>query len=168
MKARVVGRWTLVVCAVAVAGGVMAASGSGQPAGDLTASRYTLSTQGSEIGTFNSLQGLSTEVDVTAYLNSADKNATYQSLAGRQKPLMTLRRPKTASRELWAWHEDVVRGGPGGRRNVELRMRNADGKTVAFYYLEDAFPSKLSIGAVNSTLTETVTIVGSHIQRVEP
>jgi phage tail-like protein len=49
-------------------------------------------------------------------------------------------------------------------------MYQADGKPVARYHLEMAWPSKIEIGALKAgaseVLMETVTIVAEHIQRV--
>ncbi len=183
MKARAVRRWTLVICAIAVAGGVMATSGSSQTsapgrqqsgspsAGETrTPTRYVLVAGQGQLGTFSELRGLSTEVEVTDYMSAGDKGAAYKRVAGRQAPKLTLKRAHTKSEELWAWHEAVVRGDPMAQRNVTLAMQDAEGRTVASYYLESAFPSKIEVGTQkvgsSETLTETVTVVGQHIQRL--
>jgi hypothetical protein len=51
-------------------------------------------------------------------------------------------------------------------------MYSAEGKPVARYYLDHAWPSKLEIGAVKAgagaVLTETLTLVCDQLQRVAP
>ena len=51
-------------------------------------------------------------------------------------------------------------------------MYNVDGKPVARYHLEHAWPAKIEIGALKAgaseVLMETVTMVCEHIQRVAP
>jgi hypothetical protein len=51
-------------------------------------------------------------------------------------------------------------------------MYNTDGKPVARYHLENAWPSKIEVGGLkvgaSEVLTESATIVCEHIQRVAP
>jgi hypothetical protein len=51
-------------------------------------------------------------------------------------------------------------------------MYNTNGKPVARYHLEQAWPAKIEIGPVksgaNEALMETVTIVCEHVQRLAP
>ena len=58
------------------------------------------------------------------------------------------------------------------RRSCSLVMYAADGKPVARYHMEHAWPAKIEIGALKAgaseVLMETVTLVCEHIQRVAP
>ncbi len=84
-----------------------------------------------------------------------------------------LKRGKNSSMELWGWHESVLSGNmAAARKSCSLVMYNVDGKPVARYHLEHAWPSKIEIGALKAgaseVLMETVTMVCEHIQRVAP
>jgi len=84
--------------------------------------------------------------------------------------LVVLRRPQGRSTELWAWHEAVIMGNMGARRNAEVVAYNGTGMPVARYRLENAWPAKIEIGALKASasevIMESVTIVCDHIQRV--
>ena len=91
----------------------------------------------------------------------------------RKPPHVVLKRGKNSSMELWAWHEAVLMGDiVAARKSCSLVMYNYDGKPVARYHLEHAWPAKLEIGALKAgaseVLMETVTIVCENIQRVAP
>ena len=84
-----------------------------------------------------------------------------------------LKRGKNNSMELWGWHEAVLSGNmAAARKSCSLVMYNVEGKPVARYHLEHAWPSKIEIGALKAgaseVLMETVTMVCEHIQRVAP
>lgn len=72
---------------------------------------------------------------------------------------------------MWTWHETARFGEMGAaRKSCSLVMFDAAGKPVARYHLENAWPSKIELGALRAgsseVLTETVTIVCDHLQRV--
>lgn len=58
------------------------------------------------------------------------------------------------------------------RKSASLVMYSSDGTPVARYYLQNAWPSKLEVGALRAgsseVLMETVTLVCEHLQRVAP
>ncbi|HTI20378.1 MAG TPA: phage tail protein, partial [Kutzneria sp.] len=97
-----------------------------------------------------------------------------KKLPGKVKPpTLVLKRGKNSSMELWAWHEAVLNGDiVAARKSCSLVMYSTDGKPVARYHLEHAWPAKLEIGALKAgaseVLMETVTLVCEHIQRVAP
>jgi phage tail-like protein len=75
--------------------------------------------------------------------------------------------------ELWAWHESARKGlMDAARRSCSLIMYNGEGKPVAKYFLEKAWPSKLDISAMkagaSTVMYETVTLTCEHLQRVAP
>jgi phage tail-like protein len=107
-------------------------------------------------------------------MESTEKEVLLKKLPGKRKPpTITLKRGKNQSMELWLWHEAVLMGDIlAARKSCSLVMYATDGTPVARYYLSDAWPSKLSIGALKAgaseVLMETVTLVCEHIQRVAP
>ncbi len=143
-----------------------------QPHDALTAVRYSISVDGHEIATFSELIGIISEVEPVEYLASTDKEVVSAKLPGKRKPpTLTLKRGKNTSMELWAWHEAVLTGQvAAARKSCSLVMYNNEGKSVARYHLENAWPSKIEIGVLKAgrseVLTESVTIVCEHIQRL--
>jgi phage tail-like protein len=143
-----------------------------QSSDDLAASRFSITIDGYEIASFSELQGITTEVDPVELMESGDKEVILKKLPGKRKPpTVTLKRGKDQDMSLWAWHEAVLMGDiVAARKSCSLVMIAPDGKPVARYHLEHAWPSRLEIGALKAgsseVLMETVTIVAEHIQRV--
>jgi phage tail-like protein len=148
--------------------------GPKQPNDALSAARFSLTIDGYEIASFSELQGITTSVSVVDFLESTDKEVIFKKLPGRaDPPTLVLKRGKNASMELWAWHEAVLNGElVAARKSCSLVMYNYDGKPVARYHCENAWPAKIEIGALKAgaseVLMETVTIVCEHLQRVAP
>jgi len=146
----------------------------GQMQDALTAARFSITIDGHEIASFSELQGITTAVDVVDFMESSDKEVILKKLPGkRTPPTVQLKRGKNNSMELWQWHEAVLAGTMDlARKSCSLVMYNVDGKPVARYYLENAWPAKLEIGGLKAgaseVLMESVTIVCEHIQRVAP
>jgi len=115
------------------------------------------------------------------------------SINARAKPpTVTLKRGKNTSMEMWAWHEAARMGDmTAARKSAMLVMYDYDGKPVARYHLENAWPSKIELRGSTPALDaggskvavetleiahpglgeaslETVTLVCDHIQRVSP
>jgi len=140
----------------------------------ITAARFSITIDGCEIASFSELQGITTSVEVVDFVESSDKEVIIKKLPGRKNPpTLVLKRGKNASMELWGWHESVLSGNmAAARKSCSLVMYNVDGKPVARYHLEHAWPSKIEIGALKAgaseVLMETVTMVCEHIQRVAP
>ncbi|MFG2794548.1 phage tail protein [Streptomyces sp. NPDC048419] len=140
----------------------------------LTASRFSVVIDGYEIASFSELSGITTEVEPVDYMSSSDQEVIIKKLPGKRKPpTVVLKRGKTEGVELWAWHQTVLLGDiVAARKSASLVMYSADGKPVARYYLEHAWPAKIEIGALKAgsseVLMETVTIVCENIQRVAP
>ena len=139
----------------------------------ITAARFSIVIDGVEIAAFNELQGITTEIEVTEYMASSDKEVVLKKLPGKQKPpMLTLRRGKDDSMELWTWHEAARRGEltGGARKSCSLVMYSPDGTAVARYHLEDAWPNKIEISGLKAgsseVLMETVQITCEYIQRI--
>lgn len=148
--------------------------GPSQPNDALTAARFSVTIDGYEIASFSELAGITTEVKPVDFLESTDKEVIFKKLPGqRTPPTIVLKRGKNAGMELWAWHEAVLNGDiVAARKSASLVMYNTDGKPVARYHMEHAWPAKIEIGALKAgaseVLMETVTIVCESLQRVAP
>lgn len=148
--------------------------GPNQPNDALTAARFSVTIDGYEIASFSELAGITTEVKAVDFLESTDKEVIFKKLPGtRTPPTIVLKRGKNAGMELWAWHQAVLEGDiVAARKSASLVMYNTDGKPVARYHMEHAWPAKIEIGALKAgaseVLMETVTIVCESLQRVAP
>jgi phage tail-like protein len=139
-----------------------------------TASRFSIVIDTYEIASFSDLAGVVSEIEPVAYLESDAQTVDHSQLLGKPKPpMVTLKRGMNASMELWAWHEAALKGDiTAARRSCSLIMYDAGGKSVAKYWLESAWPSKIDISAMKAgaseVMYETVTLVCEYIQRVAP
>jgi phage tail-like protein len=140
----------------------------------ITASRFSVTIDGYEIAAFSELVGITAEVESSGYWETSGTDVTVNKVAGKVKPpTVVLKRGMNGSLELWAWHE-AVRAGTvnAARRSCTLTMFNAEGKPVAKYWLEKAWPAKLDLAGLKAgageALIETVTLVCEYIQRVAP
>jgi phage tail-like protein len=144
-----------------------------QPQDAITANRFSITIDGHEIATFAELGGIITEVEPADYVETTT-GPTVSKLPGKVKPpTIVLKRGMNGSLELWAWHEAVRTGNmPAARRSCSLTMYNAEGKPVARYHLEKAWPSKMELAGLKAgagdALIETVTLVCEYIQRLNP
>jgi phage tail-like protein len=140
----------------------------------ITASRFSITIDGYEIAAFSELQGITTSVDVVDFRQSSDKEVMISKMPGSHTPpTVVLKRGKSNSMELWSWHEAVLAGDmAAARKSCSLVMYNTDGKPVARYHMENAWPAKIEIGGLKAgaseVLMESVTVVCEHIQRVAP
>ena len=138
----------------------------------ITAARFSITVDGYEIASFSELQGISTEIKTVEFIESGDQRSRPDQHP-RQPVLaqLVLKRAQTTDPQMWAWHEAARFGEMGAaRKSCSLVMYDAAGKPVARYHLENAWPSKIELGALRAgsaeVLTETVTIVCDHLQRV--
>lgn len=166
----------VVVLALLAASGVgvwaAASEGASAPPGDspLTAARFELTIDGVSVGIFSELAGISSGVDPIDVGTKGGETAA--KLPGkRTPPTVTLKRGMTRNLEISAWHELVLVGDmAAARKQVVLIVYDVTGDPVARYHLENAWPAKLEIGSLlagsSSVLTETVTLVCDHLQRV--
>jgi len=139
-------------------------AGSGQE--PISASRFSITIDGYEIASFSELEGITTEAEPSDL-------AGKQLPGKRQPPTITLKRGLTGDMGLWAWHEAAVEGPMNAaRKSGELVMFGSDGKPVARFHLENAWPSKLEIGSLKAgaseVLYETVTLQCDRASRVAP
>ena len=139
-----------------------------QPTSRITANRLSLTVDGDEIASFAELSGIVTEVEPQDYLEQPNTEVMYRKLPGKLKPpTVTLKRGAGFER-IWAWHESVRAGDIAvAQKNCTLTLYNTEGKPVARYHLEKAWPSKIEIAGLkvgaNEMLMETVTLVAERI-----
>lgn len=138
----------------------------------ITAARFSITVDGYEIASFSELQGIRTEIKTVEFIESGDRGLVQMNLPSN--PVLaelTLKRAQTTDPQMWAWHEAARFGEMGAaRKSCSLVMYDAAGKPVARYHLENAWPRKIELGALRAgsseVLTETITIVCDHLQRV--
>lgn len=131
----------------------------------LSAARFSITVDGYEIASFSELAGINSAVEPVTFV---------------------LKRGKATGPAMWAWHEAVREGDmAAARKSASLVMYDYDGKPVARYHLQNAWPSKVEIGGLTAqgnvsdldflkaralrggeVAMETVTIVCENIQRV--
>jgi hypothetical protein len=81
--------------------------------------------------------------------------AAFSQLAEVAPGTLVLRRGSTTtSKSLWAWHEAALMGQIAAAKDAVVVMYDTAGKPVARYHLENAWPSKLEIGALKSDSNE--------------
>jgi phage tail-like protein len=136
--------------------------------------RFSLQVDGASIATFDELVAITTEVEPVELVQNPADPSPLKKLPGKRKPpTLTLKRGKAQDTTLWAWHEQVLAGNVlQARHNASLVMFATDGTPVARYHLENAWPTKLEIGALRAgstdQLVETVTIQAERIKLVAP
>ena len=137
----------------------------------LLAARFSITIDGVEIAAFSELLDLTSSIEPDEI--EPDTAPTAKKLPGkRNPPTVTLKRGMTKNVELWAWHEAAWVGDASARKNCSLVMFSAEGKPVARFHLENAWPSRVSIAAPkaggNEAMKETVTLVCDDLQRLTP
>ena len=133
----------------------------------IAASRFAIVIDGVEIAQFAELAGISSGYDID------DMSLTSRRLKlpdSRTPPTVILRRGHTSDTTVWDWHLAALVNATAARKTAALVIYDAEGKPVARYHLENAWPSKVEIGALKAgaseVLMETVTIVCEQLQRV--
>ena len=133
----------------------------------MSAARFSLVIDGAEVGSFAEATGL----PAVAEPGDSAPIALKKLPGKRTPPTVTLKRGMSST-SLLRWASLPPGGGVVARKSASLVMYNVDGKPVARYHLEHAWPSKIEIGALKAgaseVLMETVTMVCEHIQRVAP
>ena len=71
--------------------------------------------------------------------------------------------------ELWTWHEAVLNGDmAAARKSCSLVMYGPNGKPVARYHLENAWPAKLEVGGMQGRFQRGADRVGHGRLRAHP
>jgi len=143
------------------------------PPGGLTVTRFAITVEGRELGTFSELLGITSSIETVDVVQPVGSDVVLKKLPGkRNPPTVTLKRGLTSSLDLWDWQQAVLTGDVTARKSCSLVMYNTDGKPVARYHLENAWPAKLEVGALKGgatdVLMESVTLECERIQRLAP
>jgi phage tail-like protein len=147
---------------------------SSGPQDAIAASRFSITVDGTEIAQFNELVGITSEVDIIDFIeNSENELGVFKKLPGKRKPPhITLKRGKSTSMEIYAWHEAVIMGNIKlARRSGSIVLYDYDGKPVSRYHFHNGWPSKISLSGLkagaNEILMEEVTIVCERLERID-
>lgn len=139
------------------------------PGVTIDVARYSITVDGVEVAQFPELVAITSEAEPEDLAGKVLKKIPGK----RNPPTVTLRRGLTADMQLSAWHEQVVEHKVHeARKDAELVMYATDGSPVARYHLENAWPSKLEVGArqagAGDVLMETIVVQCDRIRRVTP
>jgi phage tail-like protein len=139
-----------------------------QPTSRITANRFSLTADGDEIVSFAELLGIITEVEPQDYLERCNTEKVHRKLSGKLKPPTVTLKCAAGFKGIWAWHESVRTGDiAAAQKNCTLTVYNTEGKPVARYRLEKAWPSKIEVtglkAGANEILMEVVTLVAERV-----
>ena len=131
---------------------------------------FGLEVDGVRVAMLTEVSGLGWERDVIEVREGGDPDATPRRLPGRMKPgEVTLSRGLTTDPTFEQWMRDPVPVGQP-RRSVSIALFDAEGRAVARYHLEHAWPSKLAVTGLRSGGTEialeSLTLVHEGLERV--
>ena len=128
-----------------------------------------LELDGVRVSMLTEVTGLGWERDVIEVREGGDPDATTRRLPGRLKAgQVTVTRGLTTDLTFEQWMRDPV---PVGRprRAVSLALFDTQGRPVARYHLENAWPSKLEVTGLGSRATEvaveSLTLVHEGLER---
>jgi len=145
-----------------------------------TAARFSITIDGYEIASFSELQGITTEIKTVEYVEGRDDPVRFLSQFAslptatnlRTTYLLRLVRRSGSGGNLSSWQSLGATNSPAGRKNCVLAVNDSQGKPVARYYLENAWPQKIQVipgfAAQGGTAVamETVTIACERISLV--
>jgi phage tail-like protein len=138
----------------------------------LTVARFSIVVDGVELAAFSGLEGITTEIEASVAIQSGVKQPIGATIGTPKLPMVELERGLTADMRLSAWHESARQSDPESRKSCSLVMYNVDGKPVARYHMENAWPAKIEIGALKAGATEVLmeraTFVCEELRRVDP
>jgi phage tail-like protein len=146
----------------------------GLPTDALAGYHYSIEIDGVTIAQFQEVSGLTSEIDVIDLKeNTRDGKYIVHKLPGNRKPpSITLKRAKSASTDLWEWHQQIFQGKvSAARKNGSVVLYNYDHTEVGRYNFINAWPSKVSMSTLkasgNEILMEECTIVCEELERVK-
>jgi phage tail-like protein len=131
---------------------------------------FGLELDGARVSMLTEVTGLGWERDVIEVREGGDPAATTRRIPGRLKPgQVTVTRGLTTDLTFEQWMRDPVPVGQP-RRSVSLALFDTQGRAVARYHLENAWPSKLEVTGLKAAGTEvaveSLTLVHEGLQRV--
>ncbi len=135
---------------------------------------FSVEVDGVSLAQFQEVSGITSELDVIELKeNTRDGKYVLHKLPGNRKPpTITLKRAKNSSTDLWEWHKAIYQGKVGdARKNGSIVLYDYTNQEVGRYNFVNAWPSKVTTGALkagaNEIVTEEVTIVCEELERVK-
>ena len=130
---------------------------------------FGLEVDGVRVTMLTEVGGLAMERDVIEVREGGDPDGATRRLPGRMKAgEVTVTRGLTADLTFDQWMRDPVPVGVP-RRAVSLALFDAEGRAVARYHLEHAWPSRLEVTGLRSgggeVVAESLTLVHEGIER---
>ena len=140
----------------------------------IAARNFAIEIDGTTIAQFTEVGGLTSEMDVTELKeNGPDGKLIIKKIPGAHKtPTLTLKRAKNVSMDLYKWHKAALDGKvKEARKNGSVILYDYEAGEIARWNFVNAWPSKLTTGALkagsNEVVTEEATIVMEGFERVK-
>lgn len=146
----------------------------GLPTDALAGYHFSIEIDGVSIAQFQEVSGITSEVDVIDLKeNTKDGKYVIHKVPGNRKtPMITLKRAKNSSKDIWDWYQKVYQGKiADARKNGSIVLHGYDFQEVSRYNFVNAWPSKITTSALkagsNEIVMEEVTIVCEDLERVK-
>jgi phage tail-like protein len=141
----------------------------------LATHHFYVEVDGTAIGSFQEVSGLTSEVKVIEHpYNNAKGLHTVKKTPGNYVPAtIKLKRGLDLNMELYKWHQKVVQQGdvPGARKSGSVVFCGYDNAEVARYNFKNAWVSKYTGGSGkaggNEIIAEEIDIVTEQLERVK-
>lgn len=138
----------------------MASGLPGLPTDALAGYHFAIEIDGVTIAQFQEVSGITSELDVIELKqNTKDGKYIVHKLPGNRKPpTITLKRGKDTSMDLWNWHQQIYQGKiSDARKNGSIVLYDYEHNEVGRYNFVNAWPSKVTLGALKSGAAEVLT-----------
>ena len=139
----------------------------------IAAARFSLIGDGREIASFTQLASISTQAGSVDYISSVESESVFiNRFSGvRTSTILKFIRPRSNDARHIAWQLAASGASTAAKKNCFLVLHRTDGKPVARYYLEHAWPTRIHVGVLKgnpggTSPMETVTMTCEFIQRV--
>jgi phage tail-like protein len=112
---------------------------------------FQLQIDGQDVGGFQEVTGLGTEVAITEYRHGNEKSNNVRKLTGLNKAAdVTLKRGILGTDVLFSWMDGIRKGNPSDLRTVKVELLSEDHTTVMTWNLLRARPMKLTYGPLSA------------------
>lgn len=112
---------------------------------------FLVDVDGQDVGGFQEVSGMGTEVSVTEYRHGNDKENNVRKLTALNKASdITLKRGILGTEMLFKWIDGIRTGNPGDLRTVKVQLLNEAREVGMTWVLVRARPSKLTYGPLNA------------------
>lgn len=111
---------------------------------------FRVEIDGQEVGGFQEVSGIGTELAVTEYRHGNDKENNVRKLIGLNKAAdITLKRGILGTETLFKWL-DAIRKGAADRRTVKITLLNEGRDPGMTWVLNNASATKMNFGPLNA------------------